>query len=224
MARISRAHALVAAAALLGCGKQPEPVSAPAPSATEPSGQASSAAPIAASSASTEQSAVASAPPVAPSVAPPATATATASVVATAAPTPNSPPVSGLHFGAAAYGGPPGPVSGYDTPIVKGPKSVTNVASFDGGSDEAKTVVRKNVWRFKNCHNKALAQDPSTAGKMTVVVKVDAEGAVTDATVGSSSVTPYLTSCVLAGAKGMKFPKPAKAETLSFTLTFTTSD
>jgi hypothetical protein len=213
---MSRAHALVAAAALLGCGKQPEPASAPAIAASAPSANEPSAAPQTAPSASSEPSAVASA---APSVAP--SPLASASVVAIAPPTSNSGPI-GPHFGtAAAYGGPPPPADGT---IIKGPKSVTNVASVTGGAADAQSVVRKNAWRFKACHNKSLAQDPSSAGKVTVAVKVDAEGAVVDATASSTTAPAYLTSCVVAGAKSMKFPPTGKPQTLTFALTFATAD
>jgi TonB family protein len=127
----------------------------------------------------------------------------------------------GLHVGVAAYGGPPPPTSTWsDGPPVKGPKSVTNVVSIVGGDAETEKAVKKQQFRFKNCHTKSLAQDPSSEGRIVVRVKVDAQGAVTGATIDSNTAPAHLAACVSATAKQMKFPASGADESVVVTLTF----
>jgi TonB family protein len=217
MMRLSRAHAMIAAAALLGCGKQPEPVSAPPTSASAPATTASAIAePAPSAVASTSATAVASAAP-STSVAPPPSASGDLAAIV---PTSMATGVSGeLHVGVAAYGGPP-PPTWSDGPTVKGPKSVTNVVSVVGGDAETQKVVKRQQFRFKNCHAKSLAQDPTSEGRIVVTVKVDAQGAVTGATVVSSTAPAHLAACVSAAAKQMKFPVSGADESVVVTLTF----
>lgn len=67
---------------------------------------------------------------------------------------------------------------------------------------------------FQYCYRKELTRDPKPApGKLDLALMIDAKGAVQGATVQNSTITePRIEECVLARARGIRFPAPTDGQ------------
>lgn len=71
-------------------------------------------------------------------------------------------------------------------------------------------VVRRNLPRFKNCYEKKLTQRPTLAGEVAVYFKIGPTGAVTEASVRSTSMNDVdVETCAVEVMRSLKFPPPS---------------
>lgn len=73
---------------------------------------------------------------------------------------------------------------------------------------EADATIAKNRWRFKKCYTHALAKNPNAGGAIRVKVTVDPSGAVTSATLASTTADAELSQCIVEAFPPMLFPHP----------------
>lgn len=100
---------------------------------------------------------------------------------------------------------PPEPLEEPEPPVV-------DVDEPALGSVEAaviKAVMTRNASGFKHCYEKALAQDPTLEGKVTLTFTIDASGKVSEAGVGTSTLgDAEVEKCMVNRLKKMRFPEP----------------
>ena len=104
----------------------------------------------------------------------------------------------GYGAGNGALGGARGPAS---------PK-VTFTVTVQGAlaKEIVQRVVRPNFGRVRLCYERALANDPTAQGTVTVKLAVGKDGAVSGATPAASTVTNDLASCIAHAAGALAFP------------------
>lgn len=189
--RRSRAHFMLAAAALAGCSKTGD-----APASADPQASAST---VAAS-------------PVAPSASASSVMPLTSADLLAIGSVPSM-GYSGLGMG-AAYGAPPAKAPSPGTSRAE----ISDVfACAIPGADKVITLQRA---RFRTCYELALRGDPAIAGKLRLAMTVSAKGEVSNARVSSSTVPQMLASCATAVAKTLTFPESVAKCELAFTVTF----
>ena len=102
---------------------------------------------------------------------------------------------------------------------VKVPSGEIAVGAAVGGAKIPKLaeVIARQRWRFKACHAKALASDPSVKGATTASVTVKADGDVSEAN-ATGDLGKTLTACVISSFKAMKFEAPSIGAPVTFTV------
>jgi outer membrane biosynthesis protein TonB len=85
-----------------------------------------------------------------------------------------------------------------DRPEVEGPLDV----------EVARRVLAMNRAQLRYCYERAMKDDPTLQGRLTLSLKVEPSGAVTAAEVADStlSANPILEACVTTRAKRWRFP------------------
>lgn len=88
-----------------------------------------------------------------------------------------------------------------------------------------KSVMTKNASGFKHCYEKALAQDPTLEGKVTLTFTIDESGKVSEAGVGTSTLgDAEVETCMVNRLKKMRFPEPwAGSLKVSYPIVFSPS-
>ena len=98
----------------------------------------------------------------------------------------------------------------------EGPKKVLGLASQcdakkcvgQSGSD-LETALQFRVKQAHRCYDNALAQDPTLRGKVTVAVRIGANGQVCSSGVASNDMaSPNVATCVTGYFRGANFPSP----------------
>ncbi len=70
-------------------------------------------------------------------------------------------------------------------------------------------IVRQHFGRYRACYEKALVQNPSLAGRVSVRFLISSDGSVATASSGASSLPDAAAvSCVVRAFYGLSFPKP----------------
>ena len=76
-------------------------------------------------------------------------------------------------------------------------------------SSELETALQFRVKQAHRCYDNALAQDPTLRGKVTVSVRVGANGQVCSAGIASNEMgSPNVATCVAGYFRGANFPSP----------------
>lgn len=76
-------------------------------------------------------------------------------------------------------------------------------------SSELETMLAFRVKQAHRCYDQALAQDATLKGKMTVSVRVGANGSVCSAAIASNDMgSPTVGNCVVNYFRGANFPPP----------------
>lgn len=76
-------------------------------------------------------------------------------------------------------------------------------------SSELETALQFRVKQAHRCYDNALAQDPTLRGKVTVAVRVGANGSVCSAGIASNEMgSPNVAQCVAGYFRGANFPSP----------------
>lgn len=76
-------------------------------------------------------------------------------------------------------------------------------------SSELETALQFRVKQAHRCYDNALAQDPTLRGKVTVAVRIGANGQVCSAGIASNEMSsPQVASCVSGYFRGTSFPSP----------------
>jgi len=111
---------------------------------------------------------------------------------------------------AAMVDAPPGPKSSAPagSASIGPPKGAPGTTPTAKWITEAKAALTKNQWRFRACHSKALAVDPTSVGKLVVTVKINGEGEVMSSNAKSTTAPTALTSCIVRSFDSMRFPEP----------------
>jgi hypothetical protein len=109
-------------------------------------------------------------------------------------------------------------------PAKDGPSvEITHVLGGEAPNNEEKilAVVDANLKDVKGCYTKALTRDPMLQGEITLMLSVDAKGAVSGAMCaedGKSITDAPLRTCVSSKATAWRFAKPKDA-TVGFMVT-----
>jgi hypothetical protein len=109
----------------------------------------------------------------------------------------------------------------HDAPRKRGSASI-GPADAPASIANANRVVAGMRAGFRACYQRSLEATPTIAGAVNMVIKVDAQGAVTSATAKSRTTLPDLVlTCMKARAMAAQFNPPAdgKASTIKFTVT-----
>jgi hypothetical protein len=76
-------------------------------------------------------------------------------------------------------------------------------------SPELEQMLAFRVKQAHRCYDQALAQDPTLKGKISVQVRIGAQGGVCSAGVGSNDMgSPNVANCVVNYFRGANFPPP----------------
>jgi len=76
-------------------------------------------------------------------------------------------------------------------------------------SSELETALQFRVKQSHRCYDTALAQDPTLRGKVTVAIRVGANGQVCSAGIASNEMSsPSVANCVAGYFRGASFPSP----------------
>jgi len=122
------------------------------------------------------------------------------------------PGAAGGGLGAIGSTGPGGGTGTGSAQVVQGPRgsASTGAASVAGGQvSNAARVVAGMRAGFRNCYNRALAQNPDVEGKISLSIKVGAGGEVTGVSAAPSGNLPdSVVSCVKARAQAAQFDPP----------------
>jgi hypothetical protein len=74
---------------------------------------------------------------------------------------------------------------------------------------ELETALQFRVKQAHRCYDNALAQDPTLRGKVTVAVRIGANGQTCSAGIASNEMSsPQVASCVSGYFRGANFPSP----------------
>ncbi|MBC8072647.1 MAG: AgmX/PglI C-terminal domain-containing protein, partial [Deltaproteobacteria bacterium] len=69
--------------------------------------------------------------------------------------------------------------------------------------------VKRHVGEVRSCYEKALAADPSLAGKLTLTFTIRPDGTVSSSRISASTVPgDEVGDCVVAASKRWTFPEP----------------
>ena len=82
-------------------------------------------------------------------------------------------------------------------------------------------VLRRYLAQVQYCYESRLIVQPALAGRVTLALVIDARGAVSTATVASSTIADdEVGRCISARARTWQFPAPTRAESVAVTSTF----
>jgi hypothetical protein len=114
----------------------------------------------------------------------------------------------------------PPPIAIEDASVDAGKKPTTNVA-FTGTQCEVKkcsgaatsdieTALAFRAKQSHRCYDNALAQDPTLRGKISIAVRIGANGTACSAGVASNELAsnPGVANCVVNNFRGQAFPSP----------------
>jgi hypothetical protein len=103
-----------------------------------------------------------------------------------------------------------GPDAGKKIIIVHSTGSQCDAKKCNGAvSGELETALSFRVKQSHRCYDTALAQDPTLRGKVTVAVRVGANGQVCSAGIASNEMSsPQVANCVIGYFRGANFPTP----------------
>ncbi|MGZ5967461.1 MAG: AgmX/PglI C-terminal domain-containing protein [Polyangiales bacterium] len=106
--------------------------------------------------------------------------------------------------------------------MVKFPTSDVTVgaATSASGVPDADAVIARSRWRFKVCHNKAMATDPAAEGDVKLAFELDADGKVKSCTVASTTAPTSLAKCAAAAGTLIQFAKPSGAPSFALSIRF----
>src|SRR5688572_13320378 len=93
---------------------------------------------------------------------------------------------------------------------VPGTASQCDAKKCGGASTgELETMLQFRVKQAHRCYDNALAQDPTLRGKVSIAVRVGANGSVCSAAVASNDMgSPQVANCVTGYFRGANFPPP----------------
>ena len=121
----------------------------------------------------------------------------------------------GLVSAMTPRGGRGGPV-----PRIRTPKKGFSV-SGELPEDVVRRIVRSRTNEVRQCYSMSLRSSPKVKGVATFSWTIDADGTVTSAKAGSSSVRDKkLPLCIVKAIKRWKFPKPADGADVSVRFAF----
>jgi len=103
-----------------------------------------------------------------------------------------------------------GPDSGKKIVYVPGTASQCDAKKCGGSTTgELETMLSFRVKQAHRCYDTALAQDPTLRGKVSIAVRVGANGQVCSAGVASNEMgSPTVANCVTGYFRGANFPPP----------------
>ena len=103
-----------------------------------------------------------------------------------------------------------GPDSGKKIVYTQGSANMCDAKKCTGQSgSELETMLQFRVKQAHRCYDNALAQDPTLRGKVTVAVRIGANGQTCSANVASNEMgSPTVASCVSGYFRGANFPAP----------------
>jgi hypothetical protein len=98
-------------------------------------------------------------------------------------------------------------------PVTAAPKLNAEVGPLEpspGMSSiaNAEATLARNRFRFVGCFRKELTMDPNAKGDVTIWMKVDDDGHVSEAKASSTTASASLTACEVEASKLMKFEAP----------------
>jgi hypothetical protein len=102
------------------------------------------------------------------------------------------------------------------------PKDVqVQVATPDGTAMEIDRVIRARAGVFRACYQKELVRSPKAAGKIAIKFSIDADGSVTKATVGSTSMNDTrVEACLRIQILRLKFPASVGPANITYPFLF----
>jgi len=94
--------------------------------------------------------------------------------------------------------------------VVPGLASQCDAKKCGGAStSELETMLQFRVKQAHRCYDNALAQDPTLRGKVSIAIRVGANGQVCSAAVASNEMgSPNVANCVAGYFRGANFPPP----------------
>lgn len=103
-----------------------------------------------------------------------------------------------------------GPDAGKKVVITQGSASQCDAKKCSGSSgSELETALQFRVKQAHRCYDNALAQDPTLRGKVTVAVRVGANGQTCSAGIASNEMSSsQVATCVAGYFRGANFPAP----------------
>jgi len=103
-----------------------------------------------------------------------------------------------------------GPDAGKKIVIVQGSNNQCNATKCTGTSGvDLENALSFRAKQAHRCYDNALAQDPTLRGKVTVAVRVGANGQVCSAGIASNEMSsPNVANCVGGYFRGANFPAP----------------
>jgi hypothetical protein len=104
-----------------------------------------------------------------------------------------------------------GPEAGKKVIIVQGAGAGSDVKKCTGGtSSEVETALSFRAKQAHRCYDNALAQDPTLRGKVSIAVRIGANGQACSAGVASNELAsaPGVANCVVNYFRGQSFPSP----------------
>jgi hypothetical protein len=120
---------------------------------------------------------------------------------------------TGLAVGSAGVGRGFGVGGGDSEPRLRGNVRIGNISvspSLPERDAQVKIVERSSINRLRTCYTHALDADPSIAGRLTMRLRIRADGAV-DQLTASGIESAQLQSCVIAQIRGWTFGPAASA-------------
>jgi hypothetical protein len=119
----------------------------------------------------------------------------------------------------------PPAVSTMDAEAAKkaGTAALGGVTVTGGPIENANAVIAGMAAGFRRCYTRALQEDASTQGTVTVTLELDAKGAVTSSKhEAKQGLSKVLASCVALRAEAASFSAPKKVPAgIEFSVTFT---
>ena len=104
----------------------------------------------------------------------------------------------------------PSPTPSQSAPPAKVASVVVGNVSANGlPAASVKSVVQKNVAKYRQCYDAGLRESPALAGRVTMRITIDASGAIASAEdAGSDLPDSTVTSCVFGTLGTLVFPQP----------------
>lgn len=103
---------------------------------------------------------------------------------------------------------------------ARGRVSAATASTTGGGlpPEVIKRIVRQNFSAIQACYEKAMTKDPTLAGKVALRFTIDAQGAVSSAAVGDTTIADAdMATCLVAVMRKMSFPAPENGGTMVVT-------